>query len=68
MERALAIQGREYGTEHLIAATTLAELGNACWNLRDAARRWDLLERALVIQGREYGTELINATALANNR
>ena len=36
---------------------TLANLGNACGSLGNAAKRKELLERALVIEERHYGPD-----------
>mgnify|MGYP001322658050 CR=1 FL=1 len=57
LERALAIQEREYGPDHREVAVTLTNLGNAYGALGDAAKKRELLERALAIKEREYGPE-----------
>ena len=57
LERALAIQEREYGPEHRELVGTLANLGNSHGELGDASKQKQLLERALAIQEREYGPE-----------
>ena len=57
VERALAIQEREYGRDHLKVAYTLMNLGNAYGDLGDAAKARDLLERALEIREGEYGRD-----------
>jgi tetratricopeptide (TPR) repeat protein len=57
LERALAIQEREYGPEHREVAMTLHNLGNAHGALGDPAMQKELLERVLAIEGREYGPE-----------
>merc|ERR1712050_825501 len=50
LQRALAIQEREYGPEHREVAATLADLGKAYGDLGDAVKECDLLQRALAIQ------------------
>merc|ERR1719254_150537 len=57
LERALAIDEREYGPDHREVAITLTSLGNACGDLGDAARQRDLSERTLAIMEREYGPD-----------
>jgi len=55
--RALAIEEREFGRDHVESANTLANLGNAHGDLGDNAKKRDLLERALAIFEREYGRD-----------
>ena len=50
LEKALGIQGRGYGAEHRLVATTLTNLGIAYGDLDDAQKKRDLLEKALRIK------------------
>ena len=49
LERALAIQEREYGPEHREVAITLTNLGNAYGSLGDAQKQKELLHRVVVV-------------------
>merc|ERR1719235_1193780 len=57
LEHALRIQEREYGPNHRMVATTLANLGNTYGELGETERQRELLERALHIKEREYGAK-----------
>ena len=56
-ERALIIDERHYGVEHVEVTPTLNNLGNAYGDLADTKKQKELLEQALVIQERHYGAE-----------
>ena len=56
-ERALIIQGRAYGRDHIKVAETLVSLGDAYRGLGGAKKSKELLERALVILELEYGID-----------
>ena len=67
LERALAIDEREYGPDHREVAITLVSLGNAYGSLGNAAKSRDLLERALAILEREYGPDHRNVASTLGN-
>jgi len=54
-ERSLVIHEKHYGTNHLLTATTLQNLGVAFGSLGDYKKKQELLERALVIHEKHYG-------------
>ena len=56
LERALSIQEREYGPEHVEVAATLGNLGNAFGDLGDYQKAKELLERAYKITKKEFGS------------
>ena len=59
LERALEINERTYGPDHLEVAITLYNLGIAYSGLCDHAKARVVLERALLIMEREHGSDRI---------
>jgi tetratricopeptide (TPR) repeat protein len=57
LERALAIQEREYGLEHPNVAATLTKLATAHGALGDPDKQKELLERALAIDERKFESD-----------
>ena len=57
LERALAIQERAYGPDHVALGTTLWNLAMVHENLGDTVKQREMLERALVINERAYGPD-----------
>ena len=57
LERALAIEERAYGPDHVELAITLWNLAEANGNLGDTVRQREILERALVINESAYGPD-----------
>ena len=54
-ERALAIQEREYGHDHVEVHVTIFHLGNVYNSLGNYSKARDYFERALVIEEKKYG-------------
>ena len=65
--RALAIQEREYGAEHIDVAGTLGNLGLAYGSLKNYEKQKELQERALAIEEREYGTDHVQVAQTLTN-
>ncbi len=67
LERALVINEREYGPDHVEVALVLNNLGNACGSLGDHGKQKELLERALVIFGCKYGPDHVEVAKTLTN-
>ena len=57
IQRALTIEEREYGPDHVELARTLNNLAAAWYELGEPAKARDLHQRALTLQEREYGPD-----------
>ena len=67
LERALVINEREYGPDHVEVAITLGSLGNAYGDLGDHTKKKAILERVLVINEREYGPDHVEVAITLYN-
>ncbi len=66
-ERALKIQERHYGKDHVEVASTLGNLATAIGALGDAKTAKELLERALVIKEQHYGKNHVEVARTLGN-
>ena len=66
-KRALKINEREFGVDHINSADTIANIGSVCYSQGKYADAISWHERALKIIEREFGVDHINSANTINN-